>query len=99
MPVAISLTPASRVGEIKSRHVQYRATLRSTGETVAVKVQRPQVLETVSLNLYLARKLGMFVRNFPALSDHLNAVALLDEFACRFYQELDTTLSATTGRG
>eukprot|EP00804_Cyclotella_cryptica_P026893 CCRYP_019594-RA/>CCRYP_019594-RA protein AED:0.03 eAED:0.03 QI:351/1/1/1/0.71/0.62/8/3669/791 len=67
----------------------YKATLRSTGETVAVKVQRPKVLETVSLDLFLARELGLLVRNFPALSDRLDAVALLDEFAYRFYQELD----------
>lgn len=67
----------------------YKATLRATGETVAVKVQRPKVLETVSLDLYLARELGLFIRNFPALSDRLDAVALLDEFAYRFYQELD----------
>ncbi|KAL7513737.1 hypothetical protein ACHAXN_011144 [Cyclotella atomus] len=67
----------------------YKATLRSTGEVVAVKVQRPKVLETVSLDLYLARELGLFTRNFPALSDRLDAAALLDEFAYRFYQELD----------
>ncbi|KAL7488011.1 hypothetical protein ACHAW6_013604 [Cyclotella cf. meneghiniana] len=67
----------------------YKATLRATGETVAVKVQRPKVLETVSLDLFLARELGLLLRNFPALSDRLDAVALLDEFAYRFYQELD----------
>ena len=75
----------------------YRATLRSTGETVAVKVQRPQVLETVSLDLYLARQLGLSARNFPALSDRLDAVALLDEFAYRFYQELDYNLECENG--
>ena len=64
----------------------YKAKLRATGESVAVKVQRPQVLETVSLDLYLARELGLFTRNFPALSDRLDAVALLDEFAYSFYQ-------------
>jgi aarF domain-containing kinase len=51
----------------------YKATLRATGETVAVKVQRPAVLETVSLDLHLARELGMIARNFPALSDRLDA--------------------------
>lgn len=75
----------------------YRAKLRATGETVAVKVQRPQVLETVSLDLYLARELGLFTRNFPALSDRLDAVALLDEFAYRFYQELDYNLECENG--
>lgn len=75
----------------------YKATLRSTGQTVAVKVQRPGVLETVSLDLYLAREIGMFVRNFPFLSDRLDAVSLLDEFAYRFFQELDYNTECENG--
>ena len=75
----------------------YKAKLRETGETVAVKVQRPGVLETVSLDLYLAREAGLFARNFPFLSDRLDAVALLDEFAYRFYQELDYNLECENG--
>lgn len=74
----------------------YKATLRETGETVAVKVQRPAVLETVSLDLYLARELGMMARRLN-LSDRLDAVALLDEFAYRFYQELDYNLECQNG--
>lgn len=75
----------------------YKATLRKTGEIVAVKVQRPAVLETVSLDLYLARELGLLSRAFPLLSDRLDAVALLDEFAFRFYQELDYNLECDNG--
>ncbi len=75
----------------------YEAKLRKTGETVAVKVQRPAVLETVSLDLYLARAIGLIARNFPQLSDRLDAVALLDEFAFRFYQELDYNLECENG--
>ena len=63
----------------------YKATLCSTGETVAVKVQRPFVLETVSLDLHLARSLGLLLRATP-LSDRIDVVELLDEFASRFYQ-------------
>lgn len=40
----------------------YKATLRSNGKLVAVKVQRPGVLETVSLDLHLARELGYQLR-------------------------------------
>ena len=40
----------------------YKATLRSNGKSVAVKVQRPGVLETVSLDLHLARQLGYLLR-------------------------------------
>ena len=32
---------------------------------VAVKVQRPGVLETVTIDLYIIRKLGMFLKRFP----------------------------------
>merc|ERR1719223_478818 len=74
-----------------------RAVLRETGDQVAVKVQRPSVLETVSLDLYLARELGLLARNFPALSERLDAVELLDEFAFRFYQELDYNLECDNG--
>lgn len=75
----------------------YKATLRKTGQIVAVKVQRPGVLETVSLDLYLARQIGMIARNFPALTDRLDAVALLDEFAYRFFQELDYNSECENG--
>lgn len=75
----------------------YKAKLRSTGETVAVKVQRPAVLETVSLDLFLAREIGLIARKFPQLTDRLDAVALLDEFAFRFYQELDYNLECENG--
>ena len=40
----------------------YKATLQA-GDEVAVKAQDP-VLETVSLDLYLARQLGIGLRNF-----------------------------------
>jgi len=74
----------------------YKATLRSTGEEVAVKVQRPFVLETVSLDLHLARQLGLLLRNTP-LSARLDAVDLIDEFAGNFYQELDYVLECANG--
>jgi aarF domain-containing kinase len=75
----------------------YKATLRKSGETVAVKVQRPGVLETVSLDLYLIRQIGLIARNFPALAERLDAVALLDEFAYRFFQELDYVAECANG--
>lgn len=75
----------------------YKAVLRETGETVAVKVQRPFVLETVSLDLYLARQAGLIARKFPALAERLDAVALLDEFAYRFYHEMDYIVECENG--
>eukprot|EP01041_Mallomonas_annulata_P000891 gene891-1727_t len=75
----------------------YRATLRDTGDEVAVKVQRPFVLETVSLDLYLVRQIGLFIRKFPDISSRLDLVGLLDEFAGNFYQELDYNLECENG--
>ncbi|KAL6782132.1 AKC3 [Auxenochlorella protothecoides x Auxenochlorella symbiontica] len=60
-----------------------------TGEAVAVKVQRPYVLETVTVDLYILRELGTFLRNFPKITARLDLVALLDEWAARFFEELD----------
>jgi len=74
----------------------YRATLRDSGDVVAVKVQRPFVLETVSLDLYLARQLGFALRGTP-LTSRLDLVELIDEFAGNFYQELDYQLECANG--
>jgi len=75
----------------------YKATLRETGEEVAVKVQRPYVLETVSLDLHLVRNIGLFLRKFPVFSSRLDIVGILDEFANNFYQELDYVLECENG--
>lgn len=95
MEIFSEITPepvaAASLGQV------YKATLKATGEEVAVKVQRPGVLETVSLDLHLAREIGLFARNLPFLSDRIDAVALLDEFAYRFYQELDYNLECENG--
>lgn len=39
----------------------YKGVLK-TGEEVAVKVQRPGVLETVTIDLYIIRTLGLVAR-------------------------------------
>ncbi|XP_064961597.1 uncharacterized protein LOC135610699 isoform X2 [Musa acuminata AAA Group] len=56
----------------------YKGCLKETGELVAVKVQRPFVLETVTIDLFIIRKLGLFLRRFPQ-----------DEWAARIFEELD----------
>ena len=74
----------------------YKATLCGSGELVALKVQRPFVLETVSLDLHLARTLGLALRGTP-LTSKLDIVDLLDEFAANFYCELDYVLECKNG--
>lgn len=70
----------------------YRAKLASTGEYVAVKIQRPKVLETVSKDLYVLRRAaevyqGLIDRFLP--QQKTNYVDLMGEWALGFYTELD----------
>lgn len=69
----------------------YKARLLS-GEYVAVKIQRPRVLETVSKDLYVLRRAaevyqGLIERFAP--QQKTDYVALLNEWAVGFYTELD----------
>jgi len=71
----------------------YLATLNDGNNTkVAVKVQRPEVLSTVSKDLYVLRRAaevfqGLVERFAP--QQKTNYVALLNEWAIGFYTELD----------
>jgi len=70
----------------------YRARLQSTGEVVAIKVQRPAVLETVSKDLYVLRRAaavyqGVVERFAP--QQRTDYEALLNEWAVGFYTELN----------
>lgn len=70
----------------------YRAKLIETGEFVAIKVQRPHVLEVVSKDLYVLRRAaevyqGLIDRFAP--QQRTSYVALLNEWAVGFYTELD----------
>ncbi|CAG9463191.1 unnamed protein product [Pedinophyceae sp. YPF-701] len=68
----------------------YKGKVRATGEQVAVKVQRPYVLETVTIDLFIIRALGIGLRKwFPEATKRTDVVALLDEWAARFFEELD----------
>lgn len=67
----------------------YKGVLRTTGEDVAVKVQRPGVLETVTVDLFIIRSIGLFMRRFPNITERADVVGLLDEWAARFFEELD----------
>ena len=70
----------------------YVATLLDGVTKVAIKVQRPDVLGTVSKDLYVLRRaaevVNDLVRRF-APQQRTNYVALLNEWAIGFYTELD----------
>ncbi len=65
----------------------YRGVLRSTGERVAVKVQRPGIGEGIAIDMVLLRRLVVAVDATSALSQQL--APLVDEFAAKLFAELD----------
>ena len=59
------------------------------GERVAVKVQRPDLVETISLDLALIRRMASLAERFPRLSLGQPWTSLLDEFGTKLFEELD----------
>ncbi|GAB4837613.1 Protein ACTIVITY OF BC1 COMPLEX KINASE 3, chloroplastic [Ancistrocladus abbreviatus] len=66
----------------------YKAQLKYSGQTVAVKVQRPGIEDAIGLDFYLIRGLGFFINQYVDIISS-DVVALVDEFARRVYQELN----------
>ncbi len=61
-----------------------------TGETVAVKVQRPGLAESITLDVYILRGLAVWAqKTFKTIRSDLPAI--LDEFASRLFEEMDYT--------
>ena len=65
----------------------YKGKLK-TGETVAVKVQRPDLQATIAVDLYILRRMATWANNnIKRLRSDL--VAILDEFGERIFEEMD----------
>lgn len=65
----------------------YKGKLK-TGETVAIKVQRPDLKERITVDLYILRRLAAWAnKNIKRVRSDL--VAILDEFGSRIFEEMD----------
>ncbi|MFH7024788.1 MAG: ABC1 kinase family protein [Heteroscytonema crispum UTEX LB 1556] len=65
----------------------YKGKLK-TGEEVAVKVQRPDLREKITIDLYILRKLAAWAqKNFKRVRSDL--VGILDELGDRIFEEMD----------
>lgn len=78
----------------------YKARLKATGEEVAVKVQRPDMLKKVSLDLYCLKRVAKFAQGVQnsftaAQTDYLS---LLQQWAKGTYKELDYENEAANSR-
>lgn len=78
----------------------YKARLKSTGEEVAIKVQRPDMLRKVSLDLYCMKRVAKFAegvqRQFTA--NKTDYTSLLLQWAKGTYKELDYENEAANSR-
>ena len=66
----------------------YKAVLFS-GETVAVKVQRPRLRSKLSLDLYLMRLLAGLVEPWLPLNLGHDLTLIVDEFGMKLFEEID----------
>jgi predicted unusual protein kinase regulating ubiquinone biosynthesis (AarF/ABC1/UbiB family) len=65
----------------------YKGKLK-TGEIVAIKVQRPGLVENIALDIYVMRGICLWAQNtFKQIRSDL--VAITDEFATRIFEEMD----------
>ncbi|MBD1923175.1 AarF/ABC1/UbiB kinase family protein [Microcoleus sp. FACHB-831] len=66
----------------------YRARLH-TGEEVAVKVQRPNLLPTITLDLYLMRWAASWLAPWLPLNLGHDLSLIVDEFGIKLFEEID----------
>ncbi len=66
----------------------YRAKLK-TGETVAVKVQRPNLDGIIKGDVEIMRKIAKFAERFPSLNENADWAGMLREFDETIHEEMD----------
>ncbi len=66
----------------------YRGRLKSTGEEVAVKVQRPDLRERITIDLYILRRLAAWGQK-AIKQVRSDLVGILDELGERIFEEMD----------
>jgi predicted unusual protein kinase regulating ubiquinone biosynthesis (AarF/ABC1/UbiB family) len=66
----------------------YKARLH-TGEQVAVKVQRPNLMPVITLDLFLMRWAATWITPFLPLNIGQNMTVVVDEFGVKLFEEID----------
>lgn len=66
----------------------YRAKL-FTGEEVAVKVQRPNLITIIKGDIEILRKVAKFAERFPSLNENADWAGMLREFDETIHEEMD----------
>lgn len=74
---------AASLGQVYKGHLK-------TGETVAVKVQRPGLAQKITRDIYVLRAIAAWVTDNVALV-RSDLVSIMDEFGARIFEEIDYT--------
>lgn len=85
----VNVVAAASLGQV------YRARLRVDNTEVAVKVQRPNVLENVALDMHILRTAAPLVKSLAGLQSDL--VGIVDDWGTGFVNELDYLKEAYNG--
>nr|BBH93614.1 hypothetical protein KTA_18130 [Thermogemmatispora argillosa] len=85
-------TAAASLGQV------HRAVLASSGETVAVKVQRPHIEELVNTDLSTIRFVIWVISRFVDTSEFIDLKAVYREFRRTVYEEIDYLTEAANAR-
>ncbi len=67
----------------------YKGRLK-TGEEVAIKVQRPDLQESITIDIYILRRFASWAQN-NIKQIRSNLIAITDELATRIFEEMDYT--------
>ncbi|KAL3817430.1 hypothetical protein ACHAXA_011059 [Cyclostephanos tholiformis] len=77
----------------------YKGRLKSNGQLVAIKIQRPNTEEIVALDLYVLRWWGgVYNRIFRLLGRDINLQSVMDDFGNLLYGEIDYVAEAANAR-
>src|SRR5579859_7618168 len=85
-------TAAASLGQV------HKAVLLSTGETVAVKIQRPHIAQLVNMDLSTLRFVIWLINRFVNTSEFIDLMGLYREFKRTTYEEIDYMTEATNAK-
>ena len=85
-------TAAASLGQV------HKAILASTGETVAVKIQRPNSDQLVRMDLHTLKFVIWVITRFVDMSDFIDLVGIYHEFERTIYEEIDYVQEAANAR-
>ncbi len=84
---------AASIGQV------YKARLLKNGQSVALKIQRPNTEEVVALDLYVLRWWGgVYNKIFELLGRNINLQSVMDDFGNLLYAEIDYIAEAANAR-